>query len=278
MITTVEREFHRLAASPEPSIDLIEGALLVAKDEYPDLDLAACRARIDALADAAGPVIEAAGSNPFAVIDAINTYLFRDLGFRANQDDYFDPRNSYINDVLDTRRGIPITLSILYMAVAARAGFPVVGVGFPGHFLVRYVGEDREILIDPYHGGTVLMPEDCRRLLRATFRRDVPVDPRFLQAVSTRQVLARMLNNLKHIYMKREDHDRALRVIDRLVSLCPDDAHHVRDRGIVHFRLANLESATTDLERYVALRPDATDAEKCRRRIRSIRRLTAMLN
>ncbi len=278
MLTTARSAFKSLAGRPDDAIDLAEGALLIARDEYPELDIPACRAQIDAMGDELRPRVEAAGSNPFAVIDALGVYLFRELGFRGNTDDYFDPRNSYLNDVLERRRGIPITLSIVYMAVAARAGVRIEGVGFPGHFLVRYADGERRVLIDPFHAGAVLLPEDCRRRLKETFGRPMPLEERHFQTASPRQILVRVLGNLKHIYWKRRDHARTLRVIDRMLALKPGDPQSIRDRGVVHLRLAHLGSAASDLETYVLLSPGADDAEKVRRQIRSIRRLTAMLN
>jgi len=278
MLTTTRGAFKRLAGRPDDAIDLAEGAFLIARDEYPALDISACRAQIDAMGDEVRPRVAEAGSNPFAIIDALGMYLFRELGFRGNTEDYFDPRNSYLNDVLERRRGIPITLSIVYMAVAARAGVRVEGVGFPGHFLVRYADGERRVLIDPYHAGAVLLPDDCRRRLKTTFGRAMPLEDRYFATASSRQILVRVLGNLKHIYWKRRDHARTLRVIDRVLALKPGDPQSIRDRGVVHLRLAHLGSAAEDLETYVRLSPGADDADKVRRQIRSIRRLTAMLN
>jgi regulator of sirC expression with transglutaminase-like and TPR domain len=278
MLTTARSAFKRLAGRPDDAIDLAEGALLIARDEYPELDLAACRAQLDVMGDALRPRVEAAGANPFAIIDALGTYLFRELGFRGNTEDYFDPRNSYLNDVLERRRGIPITLSIVTMTVAARAGVRIEGVSFPGHFLVRYANGERHVLIDPFHFGAVLLPDDCRRRLKETFGRPMPLEERYFQTATPRQILVRVLGNLKHIYWKRRDHERTLRVIDRMLALKPGDPQSIRDRGVVHLRLAQLGSAASDLETYVRLAPGADDAEKVRRQIRSIRRLTAMLN
>jgi len=278
MLTTTRHALKRLAERSDDAIDLAEGALLIARDEYPGLDVSACRAQLDAMGDEVRPRIEAAGNNPFAIIDALGVYLFRELGFRGNTEDYFDPRNSYLNDVLERRRGIPITLSIVYMSVAARAGVLIEGVSFPGHFLVRYADGERRVLIDPYHLGAVLLPDDCRRRLKTTFGRPMPLEDRYFATATTRQILVRVLGNLKHIYWKVKDHARTLRVIDRMLALKPGDPHSIRDRGVVHLRLAHLGSAASDLETYVRLAPGADDADKVRRQIRSIRRLTAMLN
>src|SRR4029453_5021658 len=143
------------------------------------------------------PRLKGIDGNPFAVIDALNTCLFVEEGFRGDTEEYFDPRNSFLNEVLDRKRGIPITLSVIYMEVAARLGYSMRGVGFPGHFIGRHATEGRDILIDPFHQGEILMPEDCRGRLKAVFGTEVPFNTRYLDSVGKRQILTRMLENLK---------------------------------------------------------------------------------
>ena len=275
---TVRDQFIQMIARPDEELDLASAALLIAKEEYPALDLSEYRARLDRLAERARPRLQATGSNPFAVIDALNTCLFVEEGFRGNTDEYFDPRNSFLNEVLDRKCGIPITLSVIYMEVAGRLGFPVRGVGFPGHFIVRHATEGRDILIDPFHQGEILMPEDCRGRLRAVFGAEVPFDTRYLDSVGKRQIITRMLENLRSIYMKSEDHGRALRVIDRLLALSPDEPGLLRDRGYCHLKLCYYDRAVNDLEQYLRAWPAAGDAATVRRTIVSIRRLSAGTN
>ncbi len=275
---TALKTFSEVADLPEHEIDLAEAALLIAREEYPDLDVEAYRVRLDRMADGARPRLAKSKGNPFAVIDGLNTYLFHELGFSGNQDDYFDPRNSYLNDVLDRRRGIPITLSVIYMEIAARLGFPLEGVAFPGHFLVRHASGDRSILIDPFHAGQILLPDDCRQRLKVVTGSDTPLEPRFFLTAGKKQILARMLNNLKNIHMKSGDFPRALKVIEMLLPLSLQDACLVRDRGLAHFKLDRFGSALEDLEAYLRLEPAASDAADVRKQIRNIHRLTAMLN
>ncbi len=279
MIASIARRaFLECIARPEREMDLPTAALLIAQEEYPDLELGLYKARLDRLAEDARARLPGPLDNPFAVIDALNGYLFEDLGFRGNSEEYFDPRNSYLNEVLDRRRGIPVTLSIIYMEVARKVGFSVEGVGFPGHFIVRHVEGHRQILIDPFHGGQILLPDDCRRRLRRSYGADVNLETRFFDRVSKRQILARILINLKNIHMNRGDHGRALAAIERLLALTPGEPHHIRDRGLVHVRLGHFTPALVDLERYLRLAPDAGDAGKIRSRIKTIHHLSAMLN
>jgi regulator of sirC expression with transglutaminase-like and TPR domain len=271
-------DFLDIVARPDQEIDLAAGALLIARDEYPGLDVAAYLARLDSMAREARPAIAAAGDNPFAVIDALNTYLFAVQGFHGNREMYFDPRNSYLNDVLDLRRGIPITLSVIYMEIGSRLGFPLEGVGFPGHFMVRHAAAGREILIDPFHGGEILLTEDCRARLAESCGDGMALEPRFFQTSGHRAILTRMLANLKHVYLQAQEFGRALRVIHRLAALAPQDPHHLRDRGLAHAGLGHHARAADDFEMYLQRSPDAADAAAIRRHIKSLRRLTAMLN
>ncbi|HKY31217.1 MAG TPA: transglutaminase-like domain-containing protein [Candidatus Polarisedimenticolia bacterium] len=270
--------FQESIAHPDDRIVLPEAALLIARDEYPDLPVAAYLRRLEEIAAGAGAAAAGAEGNPFAVIDALNSHLFGTLGFRGNQDDYFDPRNSYLNDVLDRRLGIPLTLSIVYLEAAAGAGFPLRGIGFPGHFLVQHASHGREILIDPFHRGAILLPEDCRARLRQAYGAEVPLEEGFFRPVGKRAILARMLHNLKHIHLRREDYPRALRAIEKLMLLTPRDPGLRRDRGFVHLKMERPGRAAEDLEAYLALQPEADDAEEARRRIRAIRRDAALHN
>jgi len=272
------KEFLDAIRRPDGEFDLAGAALLIARDEYPELDVARYRERLSRMVGEARARTKAAGGNPFATIDALNDYLFGVEGFSGNHEEYFDPRNSYLNEVLDRKRGIPITLSVVYMEVASGAGFPVEGVGFPGHFLVRHAAEGREILIDPFHAGEILMPEDCRRRLSAVYGEDVRLESRFFETADKRAIVTRMLHNLKHLYLRSQDHARALRVVERLMLVAPHDPLHVRDRGLAHAGLNRYGSAVADLERYLKLSPGASDQDAVEKQIKSLRRMTAMLN
>lgn len=269
--------FARLVSGPEPAIDLAEAALLIAKEEYPDLEVARYLARLDDLARA---VRQGAGGDgdPRRLIARLGDYLFRELGFRGNTDAYYDPRNSFLNDVLDRRLGIPITLSTVYMEVGRRLGVRLHGVGMPGHFLVKYVGPDEELVIDPFHGGRVVSPADCQGILDRLSGGTLRLEPRFLAALTTRQILARMLTNLKLIYVKSQDYARALGVVERLLILEPQAASEIRDRGLLSCQLKRTPQAMADLEQYLRLVPAAEDAEVIRQHLRSLRQRVASQN
>ncbi len=193
-------------------------------------------------------------------IAAVNYVLFRQYGFHGNRDDYFDPKNSFLNEVIERKTGIPITLSVLYMEVAERVGLMLDGVGFPGHFLVKCVGDGEEIVIDPFNGGEIKSREDIDKMLFDLYGGKVVFHSDFLAPSTKKDILKRMLTNLKAIYINRNDLVRSLSALDRLVILDPTSAVDTRDRGVVYLRLECYAQAREDFETYLRLRPDAEDA------------------
>lgn len=271
------QRFTGLVSRPEIAIDLAEVALVIAQEEYPKLEVAHYLSCLDEMGT---DVLARVGptEDPHRLIAALGDYLFREQGFHGNTDDYYDPRNSFLNDVLDRRTGIPITLSTVYMEVGRRLGIRLHGVGMPGHFLVKYVGGDEEIVIDPFNGGAILSHVDCQRLLDKTYQGKVAFEPRFLATVGTRQILNRMLSNLKAIYFKKQEFAKALGVVERLLILGPRTATEVRDRGLLLSQLKRYPEATADLERYLKLAPGAEDSEVICDHLRSIRQRVASMN
>lgn len=269
--------FAHLVRQPETAIDLAEATLLIAKEEYPDLDLAAYLARLE---DMGAEVRRLAGptQDPHRLIAELSEYLFQRLGFRGNADQYYDPKNSFLNEVLDRRIGIPITLSAVYLEVGRRIGLRLHGVGMPGHFLVKYVGPGEEIVIDPFGGGRIVSSVDCQRILDQVFDGKRRFEPTMLAIVGTRQILTRMLTNLKVIYFNDEEYGKALSVVERLVIIHPQDACEIRDRGLLSCQLRRYADAIADLERYLRLAPDANDAETIREHLRTLRQRAAALN
>lgn len=261
----------------EPVLRLDEAALAIAAEEYPALDTAAYLAQLDRLAEQvrrrAPAPLRAANT-----LRALRDVLFVEEGFRGNEKSYYDPRNSYLNEVLDRRLGIPISLSVLFMEVARRVGLVLEGVGFPGHFLVKLKPEvGPEVFIDPYNGGELLSAEECvARFKNVSHGRDF--DERFLHGVAPRQILGRMLHNLKRIYVEQGDDVRAFWVIDRLLLLAPDAIDEVRDRGLVEARLGLKPAAARDLEAYLAREPSAADAGDVADLLATLRARPAMLN
>jgi regulator of sirC expression with transglutaminase-like and TPR domain len=273
---TTER-FAALARAPEGAVRLAEAALWVAATEYPDLDIAVWLRRLDAFgALAAHAISPAAGADETA--ETLRRLLFEQEGFRGNAEDYYDPRNSFLNDVLDRRRGIPITLSVLYIDVAAAAGVTVRGVGLPGHFVARLERHGAARLLDPFNGGAGLTEPDCQALVARVQGRSHPLDPAWLRPVGTREIVARMLGNLKAIYTSRGDWPRALRAVEALVALRPDALGEVRDRGAVHARLGDARAAIRDWEAYLVGAAGAPDAAEVRQSLRALRQSLAVLN
>ena len=259
MSTDPYREFRQAVDRSEEKIELGRAALTIALIDYPNLDIPDYLDRMDRLA------MEVTGrSGPeadiYRSIAAVNYVLFRQYGFHGNRDDYFDPKNSFLNEVIERKTGIPITLSVLYMEVAQRVGFMLDGVGFPGHFLVKCVGDGEEIVIDPFNGGEIKSREDIDKMLFDLYGGKVVFHSAFLAPSTKKDILKRMLTNLKAIYINRNDLVRSLSALDRLVILDPTSAVDTRDRGVVYLRLECYAQARDDFETYLRLRPDAEDA------------------
>ncbi|MDB5305894.1 MAG: hypothetical protein JWO38_96 [Gemmataceae bacterium] len=251
-----------LAADPHHPIDLAELAFHLARDEYPDLDLPGQLARLDALAAALRPQLT--GSLARDAVE-LTHFLFREHGFAGNGDDYYDPRNSYLNDVLDRKLGIPITLSVLAAAVGERAGLTVAGVGLPGHFVAKVVGDDGgEVLFDPFNGGQFLDPPACEELVSAVTGQPFTLTPEAVAATPPGLIVVRMLNNLKAVYLKEGDFPRAARVMERLVQLGPDDPVQRRDLGVSLVHAGRPGRAIDHLQMYLDRVPEADDADTVR--------------
>lgn len=250
--------FHQEIQQPDEQINLERAALYLAQEEYPQLDVEAYLNALDTMASEVEERLPAE-SYPLRIIQTINRYLYDDLGFAGNTADYYDPRNSYINDVIDRRTGIPITLSLVYLAIARRLDFPMVGVGMPGHFLIRPAVAEMEVFVDAFHGGEVMFPQDCQERLSQLYG-PVEMSPRFLAAVTPRQFLGRMLTNLKVIYLNRSDLLKGLAAIERILLLFPGTPPELRDRGVLYYRLNRLAESRQDLEAYLAAVPTAEDA------------------
>jgi regulator of sirC expression with transglutaminase-like and TPR domain len=257
-------DFRRAVEAPENTLDLGSAALAIAQPEYPQLDTSAYLARIDELAIEVTKHLTSDESGSRRSIAALNYVLFRKCGFRGNRDDYFDAKNSFLNEVIERRTGIPITLSVLYMEVAQRIGLPLLGVGFPGHFLVKYLDPREEIIIDPFNGGDIKTTESLRQLLAQLYGETAALTPELLDPVTKKQILRRMLNNLKFIYLRRRDLVKALTALDRMMIAEPNIAEDLRERGQIYLALEYFPLAKADFEGYLRLAPDAPDAGKVR--------------
>jgi regulator of sirC expression with transglutaminase-like and TPR domain len=275
-----ETRWQEIAAAPDDRIDLAEAALVIASREYPELDIARYLARIDEM----GATLRARlpADMPRAErIPALNRYLFDEIGFAGNAAEYYDARNSYLNEVLDRRLGIPITLSVVYIETGRRIGLPLHGVAFPGHFLVKCQARDGAIVLDPYSRGLSLsLDELCTRL--RSLGNGVDPDPAqvrtMLATTSNKEILARILRNLKGIYLKCHDWTRAVAAMDRLVTLAPGAADEYRDRGRVYLELECFRAALADFRSYLALRPDAEDAGIVQQKAAELETIASRLN
>lgn len=256
---TPRRRYAALVTRPDEEIELERAAATIALIAYPELAVDPVIARIQELAERVLSHVGAAG-DPQARRAALERVLFAELELRGNDADYYDPRNSFLNDVLERRLGIPITLSVLYISVGRRAGLEIEGVGFPGHFLARiHLGAGASILVDPFAQGRDVSDRDLSALLSHIAGRDMPVPPEYLVRSSTRDVLARMLGNLRGIYASRGDAMKTLEVMEWLVLTQPDDPALRRDRGLLYYRLGALEAAASDLRAYLLAVPGAED-------------------
>jgi regulator of sirC expression with transglutaminase-like and TPR domain len=274
---TPRRKLEDILARTDREVNLAEAALLVAAEEYSPLDVRGYLARLDEMGCALRQRLDEE-PRPERAIMALNRYMFQEMGFRGNAEQYYDPRNSYLNEVVDRRTGIPITLSIVYMEVARRAGLEVEGVALPGHFVVRVQTAARPLLVDPFHGGTLLTEKDCQERLDRIFGGRVKLEPKMLRPCRRKDMLERLLRNLKAIYLRDQDQDRALRVVDLIVRIQPGSAEDLRDRGVLYASLDCYGLAARDLESYLALAPGAKDAEDLAARVALLRLRASRLN
>jgi regulator of sirC expression with transglutaminase-like and TPR domain len=260
---TPRSRFAALVAGDEAAIDLARAALLIAAEEYPQLTPEPYLRRLDLLAERVQDRLSNE-SAPLIVLQEMSRVLFEEEGFRGNVEAYYEPRNSFLNDVLDRRLGIPLTLSIIYLEVGWRLGLPLTGVKFPGHFLVRYDGAALSLLIDPFHKGEIRFEDQAQELLDRIYGSSVALQPDFLQAADRKDILARLLLNLKTVYMNGRDEARALAAVERILLLRPGAVEEVRDRGMLLARAGRVDEAVVDLRRYLDTEPQPSDAERVR--------------
>ncbi len=275
--TPTSLEYFAALVADDAQFSLLEAAIAVAQDEDPALDVQGVLAEVDALAERLRRRIPA-DTAPLQRLRLLNPYFFRELGFAGNVNDYYDRRNSDVAEVLRTRRGIPITLAMLYIELASQVGLRAQGVSFPGHFLVKLHLPRGEVIMDPFDGRSLGREELEERLLPYLAERGLQFSDGlplglFLQSAPARDILARLLRNLKEIHRSRDDQARLAAVLERLVILLPQDWAERRDRALARARLGRHEEACDDLEAYLAHRPDAEDAGAMRKRLASWRRL-----
>ena len=277
--------FAEMLSREDGRIELASACLQIAEDAYPGLDVDGYVGEIERFAKRLRARLAPDAAAEDRVI-ALNEFLFDDLGFSGNIDNYYDPRNSYLNEVLDRRIGIPITLSVLYMEIGRRIGLPFEGVSFPGHFLVRLPLRGGTLVLDPFSGGVPQSEDELRERLKRVIPRDaaggvpvaeLPLD-QFLEPASNRQILARVLRNLKGVYREKDSPERLLEVLNRMIIVAPDSAAELRDRGLVYQRLECWRPALKDLADYLEREPDAPDLDEVRAKLVELSMRCARLN
>lgn len=251
--------FEQVINTSADEVDVAEAALILAADEYPELDVSHYLRQLDHTAEAVRPKLPR-DRNPHTSVATLNDYLFDHLEFRGNRENYYDPRNSYLNDVLERRTGLPISLSVVYLAVARRLGLPMFGVGLPGHFIVKWQDRRQRILIDPFNQGEILDERGVQERVRDTYSAQANFQPDWLASVDARYILTRMLNNLKAIFLHTENLERAWKVVDKLLLLDPRSAEDIRDMGLISLRLGAYRRAAIYLEEYLLAHAEAADA------------------
>lgn len=259
-------DFKKMALSPDDLIDPARAALLIARIAYSDLDESFYLAQIETMAVRLKARI--AGSTDIRLAAGEMTrLLFEEEGFRGNSKDYYDPDNSFLNCVLDRRIGIPITLSLLLMEVGRRAGLTVRGIGLPGHFIAGLYGEEGRILIDAFYRGAILDEDECRRRVAHHYGDWNALGANILDPVRPKEMLARLLRNLKGIYRRTGDDMKLFQVLEWIISLNPETAVEYKERGLLYENLGASDRAVKDFRKYLSLSPHAEDAEEIRTRI-----------
>jgi regulator of sirC expression with transglutaminase-like and TPR domain len=292
MKDTFLQEFSRLAASPDR--DLATPALMIARLECPRLDPAPYLRQLDAMGSAARARLLASGClqdtrTSDTAVDVLNAYLFDEEGFTGNRERYDDPSNSFLNEVLERRTGIPITLALVYMEVARRAGVQIEGVNFPGHFLMRCPPMSRagslDLILDPFHRGARLSEHDCRRLLERHVGEEAAFDPALLAPATKPQMLTRMLLNLKRIYVQLHSFPQARNVTELLLAVDPPGLVELRDRGLLAYHMNDFSAALRDLQQYLHFaagsevdEEERSDHELLWEHVKTLRRRMASLN
>jgi regulator of sirC expression with transglutaminase-like and TPR domain len=265
--------FTQLTELDESIFPLDRAALAIALEEYPTLEIDPYLRRLDTLA-ARTEVLAGQNRAAMNVLESLNEVLFAQEGLRGNTEDYYDPRNSFLNEVLDRKTGIPISLSVIYIEVARRIDFHLEGVGFPGHFMVKH----GHLLIDPFNLGRFPTPNDCQELLDRVYSGSVTVQPSLLAPMGKKAIISRMLYNLKGIYYQTEQFYKALAVVERILLLNPGVPSEVRDRGLLFMQTSLFSRALADLEYYMAHTASADDAAYIKGHIKTLRTIVGCSN
>jgi regulator of sirC expression with transglutaminase-like and TPR domain len=262
-LSPAQQKFWYVSRIPDSELttaQLVEAALAISWEEYPHIDLSSYRDALDGMATELQQRLQGV-TYPLKIISEINRYLFDEQNFNANEHNYYDPRNSFLTDVITRRLGIPISLSIVYMAIGDRIGFPLEGVSLPGHFIIRPQRSDIEVFIDPFAKGEILFKQDCASKLVQIYGAQTELKPEYLETVGVRRIIERMLMNLKLIYLNQKKFHKALSTVEKILMLWPNASTQVRDHGLLCYQLERYVEARSDLEAYLDLSPYADDTD-----------------
>jgi regulator of sirC expression with transglutaminase-like and TPR domain len=273
----IRADFVQMVNRPDEALELARVALLVAAESDLEVDIDGELRQLDGWAEELKSRVTP-DQNNLQKLARLRSFVFDDLGFRGDRRDYYSPSNSLLHQVMKRRRGIPLTLSIVFMELGWRIGIPFEGVAFPGHFLVRLPGEPRDLLLDPYKRGMMVHEEDCRQMLLESTGGRLSYDPALTASVGKRDIVARLLHNLKGAYLRAGDDAQALAAVERLLVLQPDDPEEIRDRGLLLFRMQKYGLALDSLNAYLAAAAGAQDRQTIEAHVRTLRELLATLN
>lgn len=273
----IRNEFDQLAGLPNEEIDTVGAAFLIARTAYPNLDETGYRRSLAVMSKKLRSRLYP-GDHPAEAIEKLNRILFEQEGFDGSRHDYYEPDNSYLNRVMDRKRGIPITLSLIYTEVGRLAGLNLHGVGMPGHFITALQHETGRILIDPFNQGNILSEEKCREMVKDRLSGRSVLKEQWLNPAKPREVIARMLRNLKAIYLHTNNNRKAFEMLHWLLILNPD-AHRERvERGMLYEAMGNTDRAVLDFERYLELAPNAADADQIQSRIQKLKSIPTSIH
>jgi len=273
----IRDDFARTVRAPDQALDLARAALLVAAESDPRVDVDRQLHTLDSWAAELRGRLQPDWNN-LQKLARLRNFVFEELGFRGDHKDYFNPSNSLLHEVMQRRLGVPLTLSIIFMELGWRIGIPFEGVGFPGHFLIRLTGEPGDLVLDPFNHARTMHEDDCRQLLDEVTGGRLEFDGRLLASVTKRDMITRLLLNLKGAYLRANQDEEALAAVERLLLIHPDDFDQVRDRGLLLVRLHRYGAALDALKAYLAARPDAPDRESIAQQAAALRQALAGLN
>ncbi len=273
----IREDFIRSVRRPEPAMDLARTALIVAAESDPSVDVDGVIHTLDSWAEELKRRLDPDWNN-LQKLARLRSFVFEELGFKGERRDYYNPSNSLLHEVVRNRRGVPLTLSIVFMEIGWRLGIPFEGVGFPGHFMVRLTGEPGDLILDPFEHGCSIHEEDCRRILQEVTGGALEFHEDLLASVTKRDMIRRLLHNLKGAYLRAGDDERALAAVERLLLIAPRDAGELRDAGLLLLRLGRYGRALDRLEGYLATNPAPTDSDSVREHVAELRRRLAEMN